>query len=619
MRRFAVHALLLAALPLAAAQAALQTRSMDTLREEVAAREAALTGELTRSEKRLKSAYARALAQFQKESASRTQDVKRMRKILSALSRPVADDPALEALATTCVDDFLAEIDASLAFVHRAQEALRTETRTRTRAERRLQQADDALGDAQNALTLRKKLRACTKSETRATVARRWMNRALEDEPELTPHENAFLLRHENGYAGTADCLECHADEGGEMLASAHFRWQGVSSQIEGHETHVHGKADLINNFCIAVPSNEGRCTQCHAGFGWKDGTFDFANATSVDCLVCHDTTGTYAKDLTTAGRPVAGVDLTEVALRLGAPSRANCGACHFFAGGGDNVKHGDLASTMATPTRDGDVHMGTDGLDYTCQRCHATTNHAIPGNALHSQGEGRVECTDCHLGVIHQNGTLEQHRVRVACQTCHIPTFSRSMPTKMEWWWGDAGQDVSPIPTDAYGKALYDKKKGSFRFEKSVRPKLRWFNGTWRRFVIGEDDRYTSLPAVLAEPVGSKSDPNSKIYPFKLMVGNQPADTVEQRILVPHLFGAGPGPNPYWSKFDWALALSEGAAYAGQPYSGTYGFVETEMYMSLNHEVAPKSAARACTDCHNGGIDFTELGYSADPLLGGE
>jgi len=38
--------------------------------------------------------------------------------------------------------------------------------------------------------------------------------------------------------------------------------------EIAGLEGKVIGKKDLLNNFCVAVPSNEGRCTQCHSGPG---------------------------------------------------------------------------------------------------------------------------------------------------------------------------------------------------------------------------------------------------------------------------------------------------------------------------------------------------------------
>lgn len=61
-----------------------------------------------------------------------------------------------------------------------------------------------------------------------------------------------------------------------------------------------------MNNFCINIQSNEPRCTSCHAGYGWKDKTFDFSNPHNVDCLACHEQTGTYHKFPTGAGNPVA-------------------------------------------------------------------------------------------------------------------------------------------------------------------------------------------------------------------------------------------------------------------------------------------------------------------------
>jgi hypothetical protein len=158
---------------------------------------------------------------------------------------------------------------------------------------------------------------------------------------------------------------------------------------------------------------------------------------------------------------------------------------------------------------------------------------------------------------------------------------------------------------------------KGDFVWAKNVVPELRWSNGSWRRKAINVNDTYTTLPAVLAEPVGSRGDAGSKIYPFKKMVGRQPADVVNKRFISPHLFGTGPGPKPYWVAYDWAAAIAEGAAFAGQPYSGTYGFVETEMYLGIHHEVAPKEQARTCASCHDGGIDFTALGYAGDPKYG--
>ncbi|NOR47739.1 MAG: cytochrome C, partial [Methanosarcinaceae archaeon] len=107
----------------------------------------------------------------------------------------------------------------------------------------------------------------------------------------------------ETGPQVTVKCITCHPDAANEMLDSAHWNWAGPTPDVVGHETETTiGKTNVINNYCIAVPSNEPRCTSCHVGYGWKDSTFDFTDKTNIDCLVCHDGTGTYKKIPTGAG-----------------------------------------------------------------------------------------------------------------------------------------------------------------------------------------------------------------------------------------------------------------------------------------------------------------------------
>jgi hypothetical protein len=106
-------------------------------------------------------------------------------------------------------------------------------------------------------------------------------------------------------------------------------------------------------------------------------------------------------------------------------------------------------------------------------------------------------------------------------------------------------------------------------------------------------------------------------------MVGNQIADANNNTMLVPHLFGLKGGPNPYWGKYDWDLALQDGATYTGQTYSGEFEFVDTVMYLTVNHEIAPKEDAlgidNSCDSCHFGDrVEWTELGWTGDPALGG-
>ena len=615
-------ALVLFVTPLASAD--LQTTTFDDVKAAVEERDALLTGELTKDEKKLKKAYGKALAEFAKESTAPKDDAKSIAKIVKTLVKalpPAAgDDAELTGLLTDGVTAFLQELTDSVAEAARAVTVIHADNKGLKAATKALARVQQAVEAAEAQPDLAKK--AAKFKQLVSALDKLWKSslKAI-DQQELTMHEETFLFSMEGGYEA-GDCLSCHAQAGIDVQASAHFNWQGEAANIEGYETGIHGKTDLINNFCITIESNEGRCAQCHVGIGWNSHDYDPASApaSSIDCLVCHDTTGTYKKGKTSGGAPEPTVDLTLVAMNVGEPARDNCGACHFFAGGGDNVKHGDLSSAMVTATREMDVHMGVDGGTFSCQTCHQVSSHRIPGQELHSQHEGRVSCTTCHdpatfpVGMSHTSTHLEA----IACQTCHVPAFSRELPTKVTWLWADAGQDVDPIPTDQYGKPLYDKKKGTFVWAKDVVPELRWSNGKWERMMIGVNDQYTEVPVVLAAPMGDKDDGVSKIYPFKKMTGNQPADAVNKTMLVPHLFGMGPGPNPFWAKYNWQLAVEEGAAYAGQTFTGNLEFVDTEMYLSVNHEIAPAEQARTCTDCHNGGIDWTELGYSVDPWTSG-
>ncbi|MBN2562666.1 MAG: hypothetical protein JXQ75_17205 [Phycisphaerae bacterium] len=65
---------------------------------------------------------------------------------------------------------------------------------------------------------------------------------------DTTTHGIIFTEVLADGYQGTDSCLTCHYQDGQELIASAHWNWSGTSARIEGHETEIHGKIDLINN-----------------------------------------------------------------------------------------------------------------------------------------------------------------------------------------------------------------------------------------------------------------------------------------------------------------------------------------------------------------------------------
>lgn len=94
----------------------------------------------------------------------------------------------------------------------------------------------------------------------------------------------------------TQTCLMCHDEAAKQIMKTNHWNWLNEEFTNANNEIVKVGKQNIINNFCIAVPSNYPRCTSCHAGYGWKDASFDFSNEENVDCLVCHDNSGTYKK-----------------------------------------------------------------------------------------------------------------------------------------------------------------------------------------------------------------------------------------------------------------------------------------------------------------------------------
>jgi octaheme c-type cytochrome (tetrathionate reductase family) len=426
----------------------------------------------------------------------------------------------------------------------------------------------------------------------------------------------------------TQKCLECHEDAGHEVMQTSHWTWK--REQDFGERGVVdRGKINTVNNFCISINGNWARCTSCHVGYGWKDAGFDFSDASRIDCLVCHDTTGTYKKPGPAAGMPAGytgnekfdkkPVDLVAVAQNVGTPSRDNCIVCHGFGGGGNNVKHGDIDSSMKKPTAAHDVHMGNDGQDFTCQTCHTTEQHRIKGNAMvvSPRGENHLTCTDCHDAEPHSETLLNQHMARVACQTCHIPSIAKEMPTKLSWDWSAAGEDIVDPPKDDYGMHTYAKKKGSFVWGKNVTPTYAWYNGKAEGYLLGDKidpDQVTKL----SYPLGDISDSTAKIYPFKVHSGKQIYDKVNKYFITPKLWPSGKDKlDAYWKSFDWDKASAAGMKITGLDYSGEYGFAPTEMYWRLNHMVTPSDKALGCLDCHgdNGRLDWQKLGYDGDPM----
>jgi octaheme c-type cytochrome (tetrathionate reductase family) len=450
----------------------------------------------------------------------------------------------------------------------------------------------------------------------------------------------------------TKACLSCHTEAADQVQHTKHWTWEYTDPK-SGRKL---GKRAIINNYCTTTISNEKDCMACHAGYGWKDASFDFKAQENVDCLICHDSTGTYRKLPGDAGHPVyerkefpkgsgkfvEAVDLQKVAQKVAMPGRGNCGSCHFFGAGGDGTKHGDLDSALKNPSKALDVHMDAKGLNFSCVKCHETSGHEVSGSryemAAAVKGHARVRgeadpkpasCQSCHSDKPHRENPLLMERLnahtdKLACQTCHIPEYSRDgVGTEKSWDWSTAtkmGPEGKPIVVkDSAGRRAFDSKKGNFAWDSYLVPEYRWFNGEVSYKVKGDKID----PAGIVEinhPEGKVNDPQSRIWPFKVHRGKQPYDTENNILIVAHT--AGEDESALWHNFDWQKAIGTGMKTAGLPYSGKFDFVRTEMSWPITHMVAPKGDALRCAQCHGAesrltGIDGLYLpGFSSNRLV---
>ncbi len=432
----------------------------------------------------------------------------------------------------------------------------------------------------------------------------------------------------------TAKCIMCHKKQADEFGQTRHWNWEGKPFKLNGKTIKLGKKSGMTNNFCINIQSNWPRCTSCHAGYGWKDNSFDFSKQENMDCLVCHDTTGTYKKFPTDAGYPVYDVekkmfeetkeflkvDLLKVAQSVGKSTTKTCGACHFYGGGGHQVKNGVLDKSATEGDPEIDVHMNK--LKMSCGDCHAVKgSHKVRG-ALHASmaaGDNHFDCTVCHTKG-HKNGMapiLDKHAKSIACQTCHVPTYAKKYPTKTWWDWTSAGDKKRNEEKDADGNITYTWKKGDFKWAKNLVPEYRWHNGKTDYITVDTPIADASKIVEFNALEGNFNDAKSKITPFKIMRGKQYYDPETKLILVPKLFG----PDGYWKTANWLESFEKGMKEAGLKFSGKFEPVETVMYWPLDHMIAPAKSSLKCIDCHaeKSRIDWKALGYPGDPQQTGQ
>ena len=427
-------------------------------------------------------------------------------------------------------------------------------------------------------------------------------------------------------YEGTATCLECHEAEATAFFHSQHYQWRGETPDLVDAGGRRLGKLNTMNDFCTSPGANwignvrngAGKvlaqgCSKCHAGLGERPETeLSRAQLENIDCLICH--ASGYRRDLyeNDAGQPEwrpilwrNQYGLDAVSKRISMPKRKMCLRCHSGAGGGPNYKRGDIEYALAECDRTYDVHMGVDGADMACTDCHAGEDHRVRGRGADLSGTdlpgARLSCEECHEAEPHGTTVLDHHAGRIACATCHIPTFARTDPTDMSRDWS------TPVHLEEA-----DKYSATIVLESDVTPAYAWWDGRTRHQLMGEEVEVQDDGTVhIMSPVGCRKHDDAKIYPFKLHEGRLPV-LADERWLVPI------GVEEFFADGDIVKAVHEGGHHQYGLERFEYDWVDTKRWMGIFHGVVPREDALQCLDCHaeGGRMDWAALGYGEDPVL---
>jgi hypothetical protein len=344
-----------------------------------------------------------------------------------------------------------------------------------------------------------------------------------------------------------------------------------------------------LSRFGLAAATNPRQCLTCHLSAMPDKPTDSINPQDTINCLVCHDSTGQYKAGVT----PDA---LVTIVQQAGLPTPRNCRTCHGRDCG--------LTPEGTGPDSAADIHIRRHG--FTCQQCH-------PGQGIHamsrtisstSEASPASGCRTCHGSRPHNQARLNRHERFVGCQGCHIPAFGTGSSVVLGWNWlvGSSG------PTMRHANSNLVMKDG-FLMGQDIRPRYFWDDGSIRTYSRGR--RITAGNVILSEP-GPRS-PQSRIMPFRTIWATQLKDRKYHYLLSPQLSGEKP---PFWSDGALNQAITRGMAALRLPFSGETAPVISLRYVRLNHGVVQAKDTLDCMDCHGGpsGFAWQELGYREDP-----
>jgi hypothetical protein len=421
-------------------------------------------------------------------------------------------------------------------------------------------------------------------------------------------------------------CMNCHnggsaGDHYQEVFNSVHYQWLGEAEDMVNQPGTLQGKAtNAVNSYCINIEGDWPVCGSCHAGRGAKPGTPEGDRLENVDCLVCHNVDYAMSRVRKSDGSmgPPDGTSqatLDSYVRNIAPPTRANCLKCHANAGGGDGVKRGDLSMALITNADASfDVHMNTAGPDLQCQNCHVFQEHKTigKGSDLHATDDltrgAEVSCSNstCHVGMdsgtghagAGRRGEPDRHVARVACQSCHIPTYAK-WPTEVhrDWRFHHDGS-----PADEYAAP------GHPHVEKASNliPELRFWDRTSDNYLLGDvaviDSETGNYPT--SRPLGDIHI--GKLTPFKYKTADQPITPSDNTLIALDTF-------EYLKvSGDVVASIQSGLVNTGYSANTPYDWVTTDTFQMINHGVNPVGSVAACSQCHGNG----EVDMASDSML---
>ncbi|MDH3327618.1 MAG: MopE-related protein [Desulfobulbaceae bacterium] len=408
------------------------------------------------------------------------------------------------------------------------------------------------------------------------------------------------------------NCLSCHDAEANEMFGSTHYQWTGEAPDMVNSPEIPQGKlTNAINSYCINIAGDWPVCGSCHTGRG-KRPDDPSAGLENIDCLACHSEEYATARKRLPDGSLGVENPTDSMVRNVQAPTRANCLMCHAKAGGGDGVKRGDLSlATITNNDAHFDVHMNTAGSDLACQQCHVFEAHRVigKGSDLRPTDDtvrgSEVACVTCHSGKDtldgHDNTTIGRHVARVACQSCHIPTYAKvATETHRDW---RLHHDNSPADGVSGPGHPYTVK------ESNLIPEYKFWNRLSDNYLLGDDASITYDAAKntypTSRPLGDNQD--GKLYPFKYKTATQPKTIADNTLIALDTF------EYLKASGNVVTAIEKGLVNTGYSASEPYEWVDTDTYQLLNHGVNPSSEALQCSSCHGNTnrMDLQgELGY---------